>query len=280
MELGKWNKMTVLRSVDFGVYLDGGDMGDVLLPKKYIPKDCKIGSELDVFLYLDQEERLIATTEHPLVEVGKFAYLEVKWTNQFGAFLDWGLMKDLFCPFKEQKMRMQQGKKYIIYCYIDTLTHRIVASAKVEKFLSKEQPTYKNGDVVNILVQQKTDLGFKAIVEGQFSGQIYQNQLFKYIHSGDKLQAFVKHVREDGKIDLTLQESGQKHVSDFADTLFEYLQNHSGICYFHDKSPAEEIYSEFQVSKKVFKKAIGDLYKKQLIEIEENCIKLKNFKKN
>ena len=146
IRLGKRNQLTVLREVDFGVYLDGGETGDILLPKRYVPNDCKIGDVVDVFLYLDNEERLISTTEHPLVEVGQFAFLEVKWVNQFGAFMDWGLMKDLFCPFKEQKMRMQQGKSYVVYCYIDTLTSRIVASAKVEKFFAKEPPTYKVGD--------------------------------------------------------------------------------------------------------------------------------------
>lgn len=274
MNLGKRNQMTVVRIVDFGVYLDGGDKGDVLLPKRYVPHGCHVGDVLDVFLYLDQEERLIATTEHPLVEVGQFAYLEVKWINQFGAFLDWGLMKDLFCPFREQKMRMQQGKRYIVYCYIDSLTYRIVATAKVEKFLSKELPPYHHGDTVDILIQQKTELGFKAIVESRYSGQIYQNELFQELHTGDHLQAFVKNVREDGKIDLVLQEHGQKHVIDFSQQLLEYIRQNGGICRFHDKSPAEEIYAEFHVSKKVFKKAVGDLYKKKLIQINEDDITL------
>lgn len=274
MQLGKRNDMTVLREVDFGVYLDGGDLGDVLLPRRYVPQGCKVGDVINVFLYLDQEERLIATTEHPLIEVGKIAYLEVKWVNQFGAFLDWGLMKDLFCPFREQKMRMVQGRSYIVYCYIDNLTHRIVATAKIEKFLSKERPPYHHGDIVDILIQQKTELGFKAVVEGQYSGQIYQNELFRDMHTGDQMQAFVKNVREDGKIDLILQEHGKKHVMDFEDQLLQYIQEHDGCCPFHDKSLAEDIYAEFQVSKKTFKKAVGGLYKKNLITIEEDCLRL------
>lgn len=274
MQLGKRNDMTVLREVDFGVYLDGGDLGDVLLPRRYVPQGCKVGDVINVFLYLDQEERLIATTEHPLIEVGKIAYLEVKWVNQFGAFLDWGLMKDLFCPFREQKMRMVQGRSYIVYCYIDSLTHRIVATAKIEKFLSKERPPYHHGDIVDILIQQKTELGFKAVVEGQYSGQIYQNELFRDMHTGDQIQAFVKNVREDGKIDLILQEHGKKHVMDFEDQLLQYIQEHDGCCPFHDKSLAEDIYAEFQVSKKTFKKAVGGLYKKNLITIEEDCLRL------
>ena len=269
IRLGKRNQLEVLREVDFGVYLDAGEIGDILLPKRYVPRDCKIGDIVDVFLYLDNEERLIATTEHPLVEVGQFAFLEVKWTNQFGAFLNWGLMKDLFCPFKEQKMRMVQGKSYIVYCYIDTLTSRIVASAKVEKFFSQERPPYREGDSVKVLIQQKTELGFKAIVDGKFGGLIYQNELFRDIHTGDKLTAYVKNVREDGKLDIVLQQSGRANVLDFSEQLFQIIaDSEEGFCPFHDKSPAEDIYAEFGVSKKTFKKAVGDLYKRHLITIE------------
>ena len=165
IKLGKRNELEVLREVDFGMYLDAGEVGDVLLPRRYIPEGTKVGDTVDVFLYLDTEERLVATTETPLVEVNEFAYLEVKWVNEFGAFLDWGLMKDLFCPFGEQKMKMLKGRKYLIYCYIDPVTYRIVASAKLEKFLSDEMPPYHSGDEVDILIQQKSDLGMKAIVE-------------------------------------------------------------------------------------------------------------------
>ena len=236
IRLGKRNQLTVLREVDFGVYLDGGDIGDILLPKRYVPANCKVGDIVDVFLYLDSEERLIATTQHPLVEVGQFAFLEVKWTNQFGAFLDWGLMKDLFCPFKEQKMRMQQGKRYVVYCYIDTLTSRIVASAKIEKFLSKDMPPYQIGDMVNVMIQQKTDLGFKAIVDGRYSGLLYQNELFCDIHTGDRLSAYVKTIRPDGKLDIALQNNGMQHVADFSEQLYQYLLNsEDGFCPFHHR---------------------------------------------
>ena len=275
IRLGKRNQLTVLREVDFGVYLDGGETGDILLPKRYVPNDCKIGDVVDVFLYLDNEERLIATTEHPLVEVGQFAFLEVKWVNQFGAFMDWGLMKDLFCPFKEQKMRMQQGKSYVVYCYIDTLTSRIVASAKVEKFFAKEPPTYKVGDMVDVMIQQKTDLGFKAIVEGRYGGLIYRNELFREIHTGDKLTAYVKTIRPDGKLDISLQHQGMQHAMDFSEQLYQYLRNdENGFCPFHDKSPAEEIYATFKVSKKTFKKAVGDLYKRNIITLKTDGIYL------
>ncbi len=277
IRLGKRNQLTVLREVDFGVYLDGGDIGDILLPKRYVPANCKVGDIVDVFLYLDSEERLIATTQHPLVEVGQFAFLEVKWTNQFGAFLDWGLMKDLFCPFKEQKMRMQQGKRYVVYCYIDTLTSRIVASAKIEKFLSKDMPPYQIGDMVNVMIQQKTDLGFKAIVDGRYSGLLYENELFCDIHTGERLSAYVKTIRPDGKLDIALQNNGMQHVAVFSEQLYQYLLNsEDGFCPFHDKSPAEDIYATFKVSKKTFKKAVGDLYKKHIISIENDGLRLTN----
>ncbi|MBQ1677667.1 MAG: GntR family transcriptional regulator, partial [Bacteroidaceae bacterium] len=222
----------------------------------------------NVFIYLDQEERLIATTLEPLVKVGEFAYLEVAWVNQFGAFLDWGLMKDLFVPFREQKMKMLKGHKYVVHCHIDEDSYRIMASAKIEKFLSDEMPDYNPGDEVEVLVYQKTDLGFKVIVENKFSGMLYQNELFQYVHSGDRLTAFVKQVRPDGKIDLKLQNNGRAQISEFSNTLLEYIKAHDGHCRFHDKSSTDEIYNEFEVSKKVFKKAVGDLYKQHLIVLK------------
>ena len=275
IQLGRRNQLEVLREVDFGLYLDGGEMGDILLPQRYVAEGTKVGDILDVFLYLDSEERLVATTQHPLVEVGQFAYLEVSWVNQYGAFLNWGLMKDLFCPFREQKMRMLQGNKYIIYCYVDEQTSRIVASAKVEKFLSKERPTYQPGDCVDALIQQKTDLGFKAIIDGRHSGLIYQNELFRELHTGDSVKAYVKQVRPDGKLDIALQQQGQQNVTDFARQLFQYIfESDEGFCHFHDKSDAEDIYAEFKVSKKTFKKAVGDLYKRHLITIEPDGLRL------
>ena len=275
IQLGRRNQLEVLREVDFGLYLDGGEMGDILLPQRYVAEGTKVGDILDVFLYLDSEERLVATTQHPLVEVGQFAYLEVSWVNQYGAFLNWGLMKDLFCPFREQKMRMLQGNKYIIYCYVDEQTSRIVASAKVEKFLSKERPAYQPGDCVEALIQQKTDLGFKAIIDGKHSGLIYQNELFRELHTGDSVKAYVKQVRPDGKLDIALQQQGQQNVTDFARQLFQYIfESDEGFCPFHDKSDAEDIYAEVKVSKKTFKKAVGDLYKRHLITIEPDGLRL------
>ena len=257
----------------FGLYLDGGREGEILMPQKYVPEGVKPGDEIECFIYLDQEERPIATTEKPLAKVGDFACLECSWVNEYGAFLNWGLTKEVFCPFHEQKKRMEIGESYIVYIHIDEESYRIVASAKVDKFLSKEIPPYKVGDSVDILIQQKTDLGFKAIVEGKYSGLIYQSELFQNIHTGDRLQAYVKNVRPDGKIDLVLQQHGRRHVRSFSDQLYEYIMQHDGFCPYHDKSPAEDIYEVFQVSKKTFKQAVGDLYKKHKIELLSDGLK-------
>lgn len=275
LSLGKFNVLEVVKFVDFGLYLDGGAEGEILLPSRYIPEGTEVGDELRVFLYLDNEERLIATTQEPLVQVGQFAWLEVAWVNQYGAFLNWGLMKDLFVPFREQKMKMEQGKSYLVHCHLDEESYRIVASAKVERYLSEERPPYPEGEEVDILVWQKTDLGFKVIVENHFGGLIYDNEIFTPLRSGMRLTAYVKQVRPDGKIDLILQRGGRKATGDFSEQLLLYLQSHDGYCSLGDKSPAEAIYETFGVSKKVFKKAVGDLYKRRLVLLSEEGIRLK-----
>ena len=276
IKLGKFNQLEVVKQVDFGMYLDGGEEGEILLPSRYVPEDCKVGDILNVFLYLDIEERLIATTLTPLVQVGQFACLEVAWVNQFGAFLNWGLMKDLFVPFREQKMKMQVGKKYVVYAYIDEESYRIVASAKVERFLSRDKAEYSPGDKVDILVWQKTDLGFKAIIDNKHSGLLYDNEIFSTLETGMKMKAFVKQVREDGKIDLMLRKTGFDRVGDFSKVLLEYIEEHGGRISLNDKSPADEIYAVFGVSKKTFKKGVGDLYKKHLIILKEDGLVLAN----
>lgn len=274
IELGKFNTLEVVKQVDFGLYLDGDEEGEILLPSRYVPEDCQIGDWLKVFLYLDIDERLIATTLTPLVQVGEFACLEVAWVNEFGAFLHWGLMKDLFVPFSEQKMKMQVGRSYVVHTHLDDESYRIVASAKVDRYLSKEMPTYQPGDEVNILIWQKTDLGFKAIIENQFSGLLYDGEIFQPLRTGSQLKAFVKQVREDGKIDLMLQKPGFEKIDDFAKTLLDYIREHDGQIALTDKSPAEDIYDTFGVSKKTFKKAVGDLYRKRLIVLQEEGIRL------
>ena len=237
LQLGKRNQLKVLREKDHGVYLEGGDIGDILLPKRYVPQGTKVGDILDVFLYLDQEERLIATTEHPLIEVGQFAYLECTWTNEYGAYLNWGLMKDLFCPFREQKVRMQRGKRYQVYCYIDDKTYRIVCSSKIEKFQ-------------------------KAISEKQNPNPTADHTP----HGNSQLSTVNCQLSTPDRRVL---------IGDFSARLFEHLKlTEKGFTPYHDKSPAEEIYATFGVSKKVFKQAVGDLLKRELIQIKPDGIEL------
>jgi predicted RNA-binding protein (virulence factor B family) len=274
IELGKFNNLEIVKEVDFGLYLDGGDEGEILLPSRYVPYQYEIGQRLDVFIYLDNEERLVATTLKPYVQVGEFAYLQVSWVNQYGAFLDWGLMKDLFCPFREQRRKMEVGYKYIIHAHVDESSFRIMASAKGEKYLSNYMPPYQPDDEVDILVWQHTNMGYKVIIDNKYQGLVYENQVFRALEIGDKLKGFIMQVREDGKVDVALQRSGRQQTIDFADTLLSYMERNGGRCYLHDKSPAEEIYERFKVSKKVFKKAVGDLYKRRLIEITDHGLLL------
>ena len=274
IRLGRYNQLEIVKEVDFGVYLDGDEDGEILLPKRYVPQGCQVGDILNVFIYLDMEERLVATTIEPYAQVGDFAYLQVAWVNQYGAFLDWGLMKDLFVPFREQKEKMVKGKSYLVYIYIDDESFRIMASAKIEHFLSDEFPEYQNDECVDILVWKRTDLGFKVIVDNQYSGLIYKSDIFQPISVGMSLKAYIKQVREDGKIDLTLQKSGMEKVANFSQDLYQYVKMNQGFVSMNDKTDAELIYKTFGVSKKTFKKAVGDLYKKRLVVLEEGGIRL------
>ncbi len=274
VRLGRYNQLEVVKEVDFGVYLDGGDDGEILLPARYVPEDCQQGDMLNVFIYLDNEERLVATTLTPYAQVGDFACLEVAWTNQYGAFLDWGLMKDLFVPFREQKNKMEKGERYVVHVHLDEDSYRIMASAKVERYLSSDMPPYHPGDGVEILVWQRTDLGYKVIVDNRFGGLIYATDVVRPLNTGMKTEAYVRQVRPDGKIDIVLQPDGPRKVDDFAEVLLDYIRQHDGFTTFQDKTPAEDIYATFGVSKKTFKKAVGDLYKKHLVTLEEGGIRL------
>ena len=286
IKLGAYNTLTVLKIAlregngePFGLFLDGGPDGEILMPQKYVPEGTEIGDEIEVFVYLDQEERPIATTEEPLAQVGDFAYLECSWVNQYGAFISGGVMKALFWPFREQKKRMVMGNSYIVHIHLDEDSYRLVASAKVEHYLDERRPRdYKHGQEVDLLIWQKTDLGFKVIVDNQYPGLIYEDQVFQYVHTGDRLKGYISTVRPDGKIDCTLQPTGQQHAEDFAEVLLQYLREHNGICDLGDKSEAEDIKRRFQVSKKVYKRAIGDLYKRRLITVEPLSIRLVNEK--
>ena len=271
--LGQKNKLKAMWRVDFGVYLEGNEEGKILLPNRYVPEELEIGDEIEVFVYLDNEERLVATTLEPKAMVGDFAYLKVAWVNEYGAFLDWGLMKDLFCPFREQKKRMVQDRSYIVHVHIDEESYRIVASAKVEHYL-EEPKDLKVGDKVDALIWQKTDLGFKAIVNNRYPALLYDTQIFRDLRTGDKVEAYISNVREDGKIDIALQKKGREQIEDFAEYLLRYLQYRGGRCRLGDKSSAEEIKEQFQVSKKTYKRAIGDLYKRRLITITDDGIEL------
>lgn len=285
LQLGKKNVLKAAWRVDFGMYLEGGGYeGKILLPERYVPEDLKVGDEIEVFLYLDNEERLIATTLEPKAMVGDFAYLEVAWVNEYGAFLDWGLMKDLFCPFREQKKRMEKGRSYIVHVHIDEDSYRIVASAKVEKYLVRtwtdnkgnhgEPVPYKVDDEVDLLVWQKTDLGFKVIIDNAYAGLLYDTQIFRNLHTGDRVKGYVSNVRPDGKIDVKLQKGGHEHAVDFSQKLLRYLQTQGGRCRLGDKSDAAEIRDQFGVSKRTYKQAVGELYRQRLIIITEKGIEL------
>lgn len=277
LQIGRTCQLKVNRQVEFGFYLDGGEQyGEVLLPNGEIRPDINvhIGEPLEVFLYLDTQERIVATTHMPLAQVGDFAYLEVAWVNNFGAFLHWGPLKDLFVPFREQKMKMMKGHSYIVHVHLDPETYRIMASAKVEHFLSQDFPPYRTGDQVELLIWQKTDLGLKAIVDGRYGGLLYDTQMFRTLRTGDRVKGYISQVRPDGKLDLSLQCPGQRGVEDFSAQLLRHLQMNGGQTPLGDKSPAEEVYALFGVSKKVFKKAVGDLYRQRLIEISDTGIRL------
>ena len=295
IELGRVNLLPLVKQVEFGYYLAGAVRGhreEILLPKGEVLDDLSqkaleipdegVGDVIPVFIYLDQEERLIATMRQPLAEVGGFACLEVAWVNNFGAFLNWGLQKDLFVPFREQKQKMQKGRRYVVHVHLDPETYRIIASAKVERWLINplDSDAYdysqrpRVGDEVECLVWQKTDLGFKVIVNNTFAGLLYDSQIFRELHAGDTTRAYISKVREDGKIDLILQKPGHKGVEDFSSALLEHIRKNGGYTPVCDKSPAEDISSIFGVSKKVFKKAVGDLYRQRLITIQSDGLHL------
>lgn len=272
--LGKMNPLKVLREVEFGLYLDGGSDGDILLPKRYVPEGAKTDDILTVFIYLDSEDRIIATTEHPYAMAGEFAFLEVVAVNDTGAFLDWGLPKDLLVPFREQKEKMIVGYKYPVFVYVDYDSKRITASAKLGKFIDDSKPDLEIGQEVELLIINKTDLGWKAIINQQYVGVIYNNEVFVNLETGLITKGFVKKIREDNKIDLMLQQPGFEKVDEFSSNLHDMLISEGGFLPFTDKSPAEDIYKKFGVSKKTYKKAVGDLYRSRLIILDDNGIKL------
>ncbi len=273
VDIGQMNTLRVVKEVPFGVYLDGGDEGEILLPKKFVPENAKVGDELPVFIYFDSEDQIIATTQRPRGVVGKFAYLEVIETSRVGAFLDWGLDKDLLVPFPEQQHRMEQGKSYIVYINLDS-EGRIVATSKIDKFLDKWPARYQEGDEVSLMIAERTELGYKAIINHRHWGLIHHTDVFKALRYGKKMKGYIKNMREDGKIDLVLRKEGYSKVSELADQILIELEACGGFLALHDKSPAEEIKHLFGESKKTFKSAIGALYKRKKIKIEDDGIRL------
>ncbi|MEE1298692.1 MAG: S1-like domain-containing RNA-binding protein [Muribaculaceae bacterium] len=274
LQIGKFNELEITHRVDFGLYLDGGEEGEILLPLRYATQDMKPGDKINAFIYRDSEDRLIATTEKPYAQVGDFAFLRVNATNNVGAFLDWGLPKDLLVPFREQKVRMVPGRSYTVYVYLDDETQRIVASAKLQKFLDNKIPDIKAGDEVKARIYQRTELGYKVIVNDLFSGLIYHNEIFSEVNIGELHHATVKTVRADGKIDLVLGKSTRNRVNDLADDILDYIEECGGRISLNDSSSPEEIRETFQCSKKDFKKAIGALFKAKQIVIENDGIRL------
>lgn len=275
IQLGKVNRLQIVKFVDFGLYLDGGEGVEILLPRRYVTDEMKEGDEIDVFVYADSEDRLVATTETPKAMVGEFAFLQVAAVNNVGAFMDWGLMKDLLVPFREQKVRMEKGRYYVVYIYVDDNSKRIVASAKLDKFLDNKIPQYEPNDEVEIIVTKKTDLGYKVIVDNLFWGMIYHNEIFKDINIGEVHKAYVKNIRDDQKIDVILTSNkGKDRVDTVADEILDFLKINNGFMKFNDSSSPEEIKKQFKCSKKDFKKSIGLLFKKGIVTITDDGVKL------
>lgn len=272
--IGRFNSLQVVKHTDFGLYLDGGADGEILLPRRYVPKDSpsEVGDWLNVFVYLDSDDRLIATTLRPKIQVGGFASLKVVQINRVGLFLDWGLPKDLLLPHSEEKRPLQVGDYCVVHAYLDPRTRRIVATARLDRYLDKTPAHYLPGQAVDLLVVEPTPLGFKAIIDGQHWGLIHKNEVFKFLRGGMREQGYIKEVRDDGKISLTLQPVGQAARDELADSILARLDEEGGVLPLGDKSPPELIASLFGVSKGSFKKAIGGLYKQGLIAIHDERI--------
>ncbi len=274
--IGRMNSLQVVKHTDFGLYLDGGADGEILLPKRYIPKDTpsEVEDWLNVFLYLDSEDKLIATTLKPKIQLGEFASLKVVDINRVGLFFDWGLPKDLLLPHSEEKRPLQIGDYCVIYLYLDKRTRRLTATARLDRHLDKVPANYQVGQEVDLLVVERTDLGFKAIIDGKHWGLIHKNELFKFIRSGMREKGYIKELRADGKISLSLQPIGHEAASGLAEQIIERLRAQGGVLALGDKSPPGLISEHFRVSKGNFKKAIGGLYKQGLIRIHDDRIEL------
>lgn len=280
IQIGKYNTLTILRDTKVGLFLGNPDdnidgNSGILLPNKYVPEHFNIGDEISVFVYLDHEERPVATTLEPYILLNEFALLRVNYVNQIGAFMDWGLEKDVLVPFKEQARPMEKGKRYLVFLYIDNKTNRLVASSKLNQFLKNENLDIAVGDAVDLIVSHITDLGINVIINEQFKGLLYKNEVYdENIRTGDRLQGFIKTIRPDNKIDVTLQKQGYQNVEPNADLIMQELRASRGFLRLNDNSHPEDIKTVLKMSKKTFKKAIGALYREKLIEIKEDGIYL------
>lgn len=273
--IGQYAELKVAKLVDFGVFLEGEDEALILLPNQYVPPKTQIDDKIKVFIYRDSEDRIIATTLKPKAIVGEFAVLKVKSVTNVGAFLDWGLAKDLLVPFSEQRDKMQVDLSYLVYIYLDNATGRIVATAKIERILRENEISYNEGDEVDILVGKRSELGFQVLINDDALGMVYKNEVFGHLKIGDKRKAYIKKIRPDGKIDVSLQQQGYANeVPKSGQQILDLLKEEEGFIPLNDKSSPEDIYYSLKMSKKNFKKAIGLLYKQKLITIEDTGIYL------
>ena len=274
IENGKNNVLKVLRHKSVGVFLGDNEGNDVLLPNKYVPENIEVDDEIDVFIYKDSEDRIVATTLEPKIKLNEFACLQVKEVNKFGAFLDWGLEKDLLLPFSEQNTRMQKDELIVVYLFLDEKTGRLAASTKIKKYCDNEKITVIVNEKVELLVFEKTELGVNVIINSSHIGLIYHNEIFQKIEIGEKLQGFIKNIREDNKIDVSIQKQGYENIEPNAKKILLELENNKGFLALTDKSNPAHIKSVFEMSKKTFKKSIGSLYKQKIIRIEKDGIYL------
>lgn len=272
--LGKYNTLVAARETANGVYLQDGKGEEVLLPNKLVPKDLKIRGEISVFIFNDSEDRVTATTQQPKILLNEFAYLKVNEVNRFGAFLDWGLDKDLMVPFREQAKKMEEGKWYFVHLYLDHETNRLVGSGKLSRFFKNEEVDLQEGQEVDLLINFRTDLGVNVIINNKFKGLIYKSDLFQEIRPGERRKGFIKLIRPDKKIDVTLRKEGYDKVPEGAHKIIEKLKQNDGFLKLSDKSDPAEIYEQLGMSKKTFKKAIGGMYKRRMIRIEKHGIYL------
>jgi len=278
LKIGTKNYLQIIQLVEHGAYLDGGKHNKVLLPRRYVPKAFQPGDWLDVFVYYDSEDRIIATTRQPYAEVGQFAYLKVVDVNKTGAFLDWGLEKDLLVPFQEQISRLKKDNSYTVYLYLDRKTKRITATTKIDRYLKEQNKgKYKKHDAVDIMVWRQTEIGYSVIIDNEYLGLLYKNELFRPIRYGQKLKGFIKSIRDDDKIDITLNRNKKQTSETLTENILHYLKDNNGISTITDKSTPETIYTEFKVSKANFKRAVGRLLKSGKIVIGKDQIRLKEL---